>query len=143
MSVQKTEILYSSDQRDDTIRSYMRPLQNPGDLATYLCRKFSVDGYETQSIQVSKSEAVAQVRKIGALRAFFGLRQSVTARISVEKSGTLIEVGKAAWVDKVFGMAIGWMIVAIPLITSIFGIYHQHLARKKMWLLIEHYMEQK
>ena len=98
----------------------------------------SLDGYETQAIEISDKEAIAQIRKVGKLRAIFGMRQSLTVRFLVDDNGTIVEIGKAAWIDKAVGAVIGWVFILIPLVTSIIGVYHQHLARKKMWALIEH-----
>lgn len=130
-------VRFESPQKDSDYRTYKKKI-HPGELAEYISRRFAVDGYETQAIEISDSEAIAQIRKVGKIRAIFGLRQSLTARFLVDDNGTMVEIGKAAWVDKAVGAIIGWVFILIPLVTSIFGMYHQHLARKKMWVLIEH-----
>lgn len=130
-------VRFESKQRDNDFRSYAKQI-NPGEIAEYISHQMALDGYETQAIDISDKEAVAQIRKVGKLRAIFGLRQSLTVRLLVDENGTMVEIGKAAWIDKAVGAIIGWVIILIPLVTSIIGIYHQHLARKKIWTLIEH-----
>jgi len=76
------------------------------------------------------------------MRAFLGLRQSLTIRIHVIETGTFVKMGKGAWVDKVIGLAGGWVITIVPFFTAPFGIYNQFKLRNKAWALIEHFIGQ-
>lgn len=133
------EVRFESEPKDGEHRFYIRKA-DPGDIVEYLARKFS-DEYETQAVVVGEDEAFAQIRKTGRLRTFLGLRQNITVRVHASDSGTLVEIGRAAWADKATALGVGWIFsLGLPFLTAPWGIYSQHQARKRAWALVEYRM---
>lgn len=135
----KPGVRFSSQQKTGSHRRYEKQV-DVGALAEYLCRHFAVDGYQTQAIDTGPGEAAAQIMKVGKLRAVLGLRECLTIRMHVIETGTFVEMGKAAWVDKVVGLAGGFALTLVPFFTAPFGIYNQHKLREKAWALVENFI---
>ena len=75
-------IRFSSRQSNKHNRSYPKQI-DPGALAEYICRQFAESGYETQAIDRGSHEAIAQISKKGKMKAFLGLRETLTIRMHV------------------------------------------------------------
>jgi len=130
-------VVYES-KPNNSQRSYQKKVV-PSKLCKYVAQNFGSD-YETQVVKI-EDRAIAQIKKTGTLRFIFGLNKHLTIRVHKTETGTFVEIGIAAWLDKVASMGVGWIFtIGIPFLTAPFGIWSQYNDRKKAWAFIDHYM---
>ena len=86
--------------------------------------KYTLQKYQTQFLclpdEEHPSEVTFQARRLGVLRAAFGLRQNATVNMRKVSQQVVVDIGNAAWVDKVAAGAVGMFVFAgVPLLVSL------------------------
>ena len=90
-----------------------------------LCDSFRMRGYEANFVINQENATVTIEKNTGGINMILGLGESIT--VSCIKNNDILSLSftEEEWIWKIIGLAVGWFLCFIPLITSLVGIVNQ------------------
>lgn len=110
----------------DTLVLNVSPTFNLGTFSEQLANTYRGKGYNANVTYLGSNTLVSIDKSLGGINTVPGLGQGI--KVNCMQNGNVLTVTytEAEWTSKIIGLAIGWIICFIPLITAAIGAYSQY-----------------
>ncbi len=102
------------------------PTFNLGSFSEQLANIYRQKGYNANVVYLNGNTVITIEKDLGGINTVLGLGQGI--KVNCAQSGNLLTVSyfDEEWTSKIIGIAIGWFLCFIPLITGAVGAYQQY-----------------
>lgn len=97
-----------------------------GKFVNQLANIYQSKGYTVDVAAIGANPVITISKGVGGINTILGLGQSIRVNCVLNGNSLNVSYSDAEWTSKIIGLAIGWIVCFIPLITAIVGAIGQY-----------------
>ena len=94
-------------------------------LTQQLADMYRAKGFTVDVASLNNSEVLTFDKGVGGINMVLGMDLGIKATFTVQNNVLTVALSEAAWIGKIIGLCVGWIICAIPFFTAAYGAFKQ------------------